>query len=98
MKTKPTLAALLLAAVMVTPSYGADEGLTDGAKDALGFFLVFGSIAVTGYIVYRINLKEWGPQPPLETASDVWDGICVAGGWVSIIAVAVVMLFRWVGS
>ena len=33
MKTKTTLAALLLAAVMVTPSYGADEMFLDGAAD-----------------------------------------------------------------
>ena len=33
MKTKTTLAALLLAAVMVTPSYGADEFFLEGAED-----------------------------------------------------------------
>ena len=32
MKTKTTLAALLLAAVMVTPSYGATENFLDGAS------------------------------------------------------------------
>jgi hypothetical protein len=31
MKTKTTLAALLLAAVMVTPSYGADSAFSGGA-------------------------------------------------------------------
>ena len=33
MKTKTTLAALLLAAVMVTPSYGAEETFLNGAAD-----------------------------------------------------------------
>ena len=33
MKTKTTLAALLLAAVMVTPSHGADENFVAGAAD-----------------------------------------------------------------
>ena len=33
MKTKTTLAALLLAAVMVTPSYGADKYFLEGAED-----------------------------------------------------------------
>ena len=32
MKTKTTLAALLLAAVMATPSYGADEVFLEGAE------------------------------------------------------------------
>ena len=32
MKTKTTLAALLLAAVMVTPSYGANASFMDGAE------------------------------------------------------------------
>ena len=35
MKTKTTLAALLLAAVMVTPSYGANEAFLQGAADYL---------------------------------------------------------------
>jgi hypothetical protein len=35
MKTKTTLAALLLAAVMVTPSYGADEFFLKGARNQL---------------------------------------------------------------
>ena len=35
MKTKTTLAALLLAAVMVTPGYGADIDFLDGAKAEL---------------------------------------------------------------
>jgi hypothetical protein len=35
MKVKTTLAALLLAAVMVTPSYGASRGFLDGAEDEL---------------------------------------------------------------
>ena len=35
MKTKTTLAALLLAAVMVTPSYGADEAFLGGAERCL---------------------------------------------------------------
>ena len=33
MKTKTTLASLLLAAVMVTPSYGTDENFVAGAAD-----------------------------------------------------------------
>ena len=37
MKTKTTLAALLLAAVMVTPSYGADEMFLDGAEAFLKY-------------------------------------------------------------
>ena len=37
MKTKTTLAALLLAAVMVTPSYGAESNFLDGAKECLRF-------------------------------------------------------------
>ena len=37
MKTKTTLAALLLAAVMVTPSYGAEKYFTDGAKAYLDY-------------------------------------------------------------
>ena len=35
MKTKTTLAALLLAAVMVTPGYGADQPILKGAEDVL---------------------------------------------------------------
>jgi hypothetical protein len=35
MKTKTTLAALLLTAVMVTPSYGADEGFLEGSREFL---------------------------------------------------------------
>ena len=35
MKTKTTLAALLLAAVMVTPSYGAGRAFLAGAKEKL---------------------------------------------------------------
>ena len=35
MKTKTTLAALLLAAVMVTPSYGASDEFLEGSRDFL---------------------------------------------------------------
>ncbi len=35
MKTRTTLAALLLAAVMVTPSYGADESFLEGCEEYL---------------------------------------------------------------
>ena len=37
MKTKTTLAAFLLAAVMVTPSYGARKPFLDGAKNHLRY-------------------------------------------------------------
>jgi hypothetical protein len=63
MKTKITLAALLLAAVMVTPSYGANELFIEGAEDyyrnestrASWFFR-----GVTDTRVYvGLNLKEF---------------------------------------
>ena len=47
MKTKTTLAALLLAAVMVTPSYGASDAFLKGAAnlradDQRAFFFAIG--------------------------------------------------------
>ena len=98
MKNKTTLAALLLAAVMVTPGYGADEHLTGGVKETLFITLFFGFWAVVGYVVYRIQLKENGPRPSLETASDVWDGICGVGGAIALIGLVVTTLVRWAGS
>ena len=50
MKTKTTLAALLLAAVMVTPSYGADKDFLEGARYSHNFYEKRGGS----------NWKEWG--------------------------------------
>ena len=70
MKTKTTLAALLLAAVMVTPSYGADEFFLKGAEDYLKKKYGPDRAFFCGYIAsvadnYVINLPDNVDYPQL---------------------------------
>ena len=73
MKTKTTLAALLLAAVMVTPSYGADQILLDGAEDiyqnknntpSAQYFC--------GYVNGVVSQNRYTHLPPGVTMQQLW--------------------------
>ena len=66
MKTKTTLAALLLAAVMVTPSYGATKTFLDGTSAEIkekaqydsGYFMGFcRGVAESGKIEFPVDAK-----------------------------------------
>ena len=70
MKTKTTLAALLLAAVMVTPSYGASQPFLEGASEEVkdkdkvtwcnGFFTGFCTGAVADGHIYLPRGAKYG--------------------------------------